>query len=151
MSNDLTKVLIEIPKTDWHSISTETLWAKALGDNLFRLENSPFYAKGYSFLDTVWADFDPQRGFPVVRKTIQRSGHSTYALYVSSGVESNNAFSSHWEPLGEIGCSFEGADNKLLSVDVPAKTNIFEAYRLMQAGEDAGAWGFQEQDVGHNI
>jgi hypothetical protein len=151
MSGDLTKVLLELQQTHWHSSGSETLWATPLGDNLFRLENSPFYAQGYSFLDVVFAEFDPEQGFPVVREVVRKSGHSTYAFRVENGVESNGTFSVYWEPLENIGCSFEGADNVLLSVDVPAETNIHEAYRLMQVGEDAGAWEFQEQDVGHEV
>jgi hypothetical protein len=151
MSTELTKVLIELPLADWYSERSETLWATPLGDGRYRLENSPFYARGYSYQDVVFAEFVHEKGFPVVRNAVKKSGHSTYSLWISNGVESNATFAKSWEPIEALGCTFEGVKGKLLSVDIPAGTNIQEAYRLLQSGEDAGAWHFQEQDVGHAV
>ncbi len=145
------KVLFELPPADWYSAATETLWATPLGNGQFRLENSPFYARGYSFKDIVFAEFDQERNAPIVRDVISRSGHSTYALWVANGIGSNGNFAVHWEPIGSLGCTFEGRDGNLLAVDVPYNTDIHEAYRLMQNGEDAGVWHFQEQHVGHAV
>jgi hypothetical protein len=151
MSDALTKVRIDVSPADWHSAAAETLWAMPLGANQFRLENSPFYAKGYSYLDVVYAEMIQDEGIPVVRHVVRKSGHSTYAIWVINGVESNGNFSQYWEPIEILGCSFEGVQSQLLSVDVPADVNVHEVYRLMQCGEDAGVWYFQEQDVGHAV
>ena len=151
MTGSLVKVLFELNPEDWHSGGTETLWATPLGEGIFRLENSPFYAPQFSYLDEVLAEFDPEHGFYVVRKTVKKSGHSTYLLRVTNGIESNGLFSTYWEPLERIGCTFERADGTLLSVDVPKNTDNHEAYRLMESGEMARAWDFQEQDVGHAV
>jgi hypothetical protein len=151
MSTGFVKVLIELPLADWYSESTETLWATRLESGHYRLENSPFYARGYSFRDVVHAEFVEDLGFPVVRNAVEKSGHSTYAVWVSEGVEGNEQFAKSWEPINALGCSFEGVRGKLLSVDIPANANIREAYRLLQMGEDEGAWHFQEHDVGHAV
>lgn len=125
---------------------SETLWATPVGSCTYRLENSPFFAKGFSYLDIVSAEFDPSEGFPVVQSVLESSGRSTYAIAVIAGMKSNDKFVKYWQPLEAIGCTFEGADSQLLSVDVPASTNVAEAFRLMQLGEDAGVWYFQEQN-----
>ena len=145
------KVIIEISPAHWHEVAAERLWATPLADGTYRLENSPFYAKGYSYLDIVRAESVPEQQLPVVTAVLSKSGHSTYAIFVIGGIESNGAFSQHWEPIESLGCSFEGVDSELLSVDVPADANIRKAYDLMQLGEDAGVWYFQEQDVGHRV
>ena len=141
----LTKVLINVEPADWHSVATEALWATPISKNTYRLENSPFYAKGYSYLDIVQAEERPNEGFPVVQRVTQSSGHSTYAIWVISGVESNGNFAKYWEQLEAIGCSFEGVRSQLLAVDVPPATDVEEAFRLMQLGEENGIWYFQEQ------
>ena len=147
--NSLTRVLLQVEPTDWHSVGSETLWATPLGHNQYRLENSPFYARGYSYLDVVLTDKGDEQAVPVVRQALRKSGHSTYAIWVQSGIESNGQFAEFWQPLEDIGCSFEGVRGQLLSVDVPATTDVSTAFRLMQAAEDRGVWSFQEQDYGH--
>ena len=145
----LTKVLLRVEPADWHSAPSETLWATPVSSDAYRLENSPFYAKGFSYRDIVRAEFDPAEGFPVAQRVLESSGHSTYAIWVIAGVESNGEFGKYWQPLEDIGCTFEGARNQLLSVDVPATTNVVDAFRLMQIGEDAAVWYFQEQNYAH--
>lgn len=143
------KVLIRVEPADWHSVGSETLWATQMGPDTYRLENSPFYAKGFSYLDIVLPEFDPEVGFPVVQRVLQSSGRSTYAVWTVDGVDSNGGFARFWQPIEELGCTFEGACSKLLSVDVPASTDVAEAFRLLQKGEDAGVWYFQEQNCAH--
>lgn len=145
----LAKVLIRVEPADWHSVGTETLWATPTGPNTYRLENSPFYAKGFSYLDVVLAEFDEGEGIIVAQRVVEASGRSTYALWVIASFDSNGEFAKYWQPIEELGCTFEGARNRLLSVDVPTTTDVTEAYRLMQLGEDAGVWHFQEQNYGH--
>lgn len=145
----LSKVLIRVEPADWHSVTSETLWATRVGPDLYRLENSPFYAKGFSYRDVVLTEYDAEEGFQVAMGVVESSGRSTYALWVVAGVESNGDFAKHWQPLEEIGCSFEGVRSQLLSVDVPASTDVADAFRLMQLGEDAGVWHFQEQNYAH--
>ena len=147
--SDLIRVQLAVQPASWHSIATETLWAKPVAPGVARLKNSPFYAKGYSHHDLVEVTFESGDGLPVVRKVLESSGHSTYVFWVEAGVESNAKFAAHWKPLEELGCTYEAVRGELLSVDVPAQSDIKEAYRLMQVGEDANAWHFMELNVGH--
>ena len=148
-TSTLAKVLIRVEPADWHSVVSETLWATPVGPSTYRLENSPFYAKGFSYFDVVLAEFDAAEGFPVAQRVLQASGRSTYALWVVAGVESNGEFAKYWQPIEDLGCTFEGVRSQLLSVDVPASTDVAEAFRLMQLGEDAGGRYFQEQNYAH--
>ena len=145
----LVKVQVAVQPSAWHAVATETLWASPVSPRTARLQNSPFYAKGYSNLDLVSVTTEGTDELPVVGKVLEPSGHSTYVLWVKAGVEVNAKFTAHWQPLEELGCTYEGLRGELLSVDVPASSSINEAYRLMQAGEDADAWQFMELNVGH--
>jgi Domain of unknown function (DUF4265) len=53
--------------------------------------------------------------------------------------------------LEKDGCTFEGAREKLLAVDVPPRADIYGVYALLQRGEDAGAWEFEEGHCGHPL
>lgn len=150
-TSTLTKVLIPVEPADWHSVGSETLWATPVGPSVYRLENSPFYAKGFSYLDIVVAEFVAAEGFPVVQCVLQASGRSTYTLWVIAGVDDNGMFAKYWQPIEDLGCTFEGAHSKLLSVDVPSLADVSKALSLMQLGEDAGVWYFQEQNYAHTM
>ena len=50
------KIRIELPPENILNASAETVWAEPLGKGLFKLQNSPFGAYGYSFEDVVIAD-----------------------------------------------------------------------------------------------
>jgi len=50
-----------------------------------------------------------------------------------------------------LGCSYEQATGHYLSVDIPPKVDIYQAYGLFQAGESAGAWELEEGHCGHPL
>lgn len=140
-----------LPEADFHSASTETLWATPLGKDMYQLDNTPFYAEGFSFKDVVLAPFDDTEGFPVVKNSVKKSGHSTYLIWVPSGIKDNPDFDVYWNPLENLGCSFEGIDGKMIAVDIPATTDIHTAYGLMDSGLENDIWDFKEQDVSHPL
>jgi hypothetical protein len=142
----MAKVLFYLDSGAWHGSATETMWATPIGRDEFMLENSPFYAYGVSFGDTVLAP--RQDGMPVFKEVIRRSGHSTYRLLIDDAQSSN--FEKFWEPLRERGCTYEEGIKPLLAVDVPPQANIFEVYRLFEAGEKSGVWSFEEGHCGHS-
>ncbi len=79
------------------------------------------------------------------------SGHSTYQLFVSGGIDASAHFRSYAERLLGLGCTFERATAQLAAVDVPPEANIHEVYGLLEAGEQAGVWDFQEGHCGHPV
>lgn len=129
----------------------ERLWAEPVSGSLFRLRNSPFFAKGVSFLDVVEArEADTQGVFDYVR-TARASGHSTYRVLVAKG---SPDFESCWRRLAEMGCSYESADrgkNWLYSVDVPPEADVFVVYGELEAGEKRSLWLFDEGHCGHPV
>jgi hypothetical protein len=148
-SPNLVKVLFEIYEED-DAYSTESLWANDLGNGQYRLENSPFIAYGYSYHDIVEAR-EKNRLLFIVGVLIP-GGHSTYRLFLKDGVvRESNKFTDVWHPMEELGCTYEVATSRLLSIDVPPPANIFAVYAILQAGESAGVWDFEEAHCGHPV
>ena len=133
-------------------VGTESVWAEPLGDDRYRIRNSPFYAYGFSFLDVVHAHLgSDEASFPIVTEAIVRSGHSTYRLALRAAVHHNEQFQRAWAPLQAAGCTFEASGDRLLAVDVPPGADIFTVYRLLEEGENAGVWDFQEAHCAHDV
>lgn len=149
VASPLTKIMVRVEPEHWHSARSETLWATPLAPSTYRLESTPLYAKGFSFLNVVLADRVEGEPLPVVRSVLRKSGHSTYALFVEQGVAGNTKFAAFWQPLHEVGCRCEGLRSRFLAVDVPATTDINRAFRLLMVDQENGVWLVQEQDVGH--
>lgn len=154
----LAKVRFELDDADWHNRPSETLWAEPVADSTggaFRLRNSPFFVRGVSYQDIVRAV--PRADGPGLRfaGVIGYAGHSTYMLLVPP--ESRD-FSAYWQRLSRLGCTFESTHitvspgpRILYSVDVPATSDIYAVYAVLEEGERNHVWMFQEGHVGHTL
>ncbi|WP_434148423.1 DUF4265 domain-containing protein [Methylocaldum gracile subsp. desertum] len=147
----LVKVVFFLGADQWHGYDTESVWAEKIADNRCRIRNTPFYAKGVSFEDVVFVrEKDGSLFFEAISIA---AGHSTYRILLDKAIRESD-FSKYWSPLEELGCTYEGADRGnmlLLAVDVPPNVDIHKAYELLDKGEKAGIWGFEEGHCGHPI
>jgi hypothetical protein len=103
----------------------ETLWAKKLGGNRFRLMNTPFFSYNISWGDTVLAKPDAD-GFFVFDRVIKKSGWRTILIILKNySITSKRA-----KPLRllfeRMGCGHEGFDAKALAINVPPKSPLNE-------------------------
>jgi hypothetical protein len=119
MSNDpVAKVLFRIPD-DEGGATVETLWAVPLGDDCYRLDNSPFYAYGVSWWDTVFAPINAQEGLPTFQSVVAKSGNRTVRVIFDPPVSPDNASDQVLQGLVALGCSYEGANPGYMSVNIP--------------------------------
>ena len=147
----LVKIEIPLPRSDEYSYETETVWAEPVGEQNYKIRNTPFYARELSFEDIVNVDRGPD-GTLVLRSVTQRGGHSTYRIFLEEGVSLEDPrFLEYWAPLEARGCSYEGATPRLYAVDVPPDADIYEVYDLLAAGREAQVWDLQEGHCGHAL
>ena len=79
-SRPLKKVFFDFENDEWHGHASESLWAKHIHGNKFKIRNSPFFVKGVSFEDIVAAkEVDAKLIF---ERVLISAGHSTYRLLV---------------------------------------------------------------------
>lgn len=147
---DFVKILFELEPDAWHGSPTETLRAEPVGARRFKLHNVPFYAREVSFGDVVFGEPEERSGVFVFRGVSIRSGHSTYRIITAATAEARE-IQKYWQALERIGCTYEQGDGRLRAVDVPPGADIYEAYRLLDAGEQAGIWDFEEGHCGHPL
>lgn len=135
MSDEKVKIKIMLPGSDWYKFKAETLWATPLGENLYRIENPPFFADNISYHDVVFAiEFEGKLLFKSVR---QRSSHSTYRIMPARDV-SLEAITGYVEPLKQLGCSYAIFQNHQLALDVPNAEATVQAEALLNKGEADG-------------
>lgn len=140
------KVAFPIPKDPenpgYPPSTVETLWAALLAPLRGVLRNVPFYAKGVAFDDIV--EFEVTADSAVVEfvRVVARGGHSTYRIFMLAADLS--VFEVWWDRLGALGCSYERANEFLIAVDVPPSADVHAAYQVLELGEKAGIWDFEE-------
>ncbi len=112
------KVLFRVPADDG-SAQVETLWATALGNDEYKLDNSPFYAYSVSWEDVVYAPFDTTEGFATFARVVRKSGHRTIRVIFNPPVQDGNESDLILQGLVSLGCSYEGANRGYMSIDLP--------------------------------
>jgi len=136
--NEYYKIYIEI-NTDGR---TEPVWAMKEGD-YYEIWNVPFFAYGLACYDIIATK---QVGIQLFfDKKIKNSGHSTYRVFL----QENGDFEFYWDILDRLKCTYERATKSLYAIDVPPDADIHEVYRILEMGEQRGAWEFEEGFCGH--
>jgi len=122
-SNPDAKVLFRITDEDG-SVQVETLWAQSLGQDLYQLDNSPFYAYSTSWRDVVYAPYETSEERATFQRVVTKSGNRTVRVYFDPPVEEGNPSDVVLQGLVTLGCSYEGASRRLLSINVPPEVRL---------------------------
>lgn len=134
-----------LPRTGTKS-DAEWVWAKPLGEGLYRLDNIPAFVPGLALDDVIAAE--DEDGVPVFRGVRKRAGHSTYWLFFSNDVERPQA-ANFLSQLESLGCSYEGVRGRMIAVDVEPEPDIHQVYSFFQKAESEGLMQFEEGHCGH--
>ncbi len=143
------KIRFALNPEDQQGFEIENLWAEPLGDDTFRILNSPFFVFGISCEDIVKAvpDDNTLRFVEVVR----RGGHSTYRIFLQGDHTTGDPiFQQYWKPISALGATLENANDRFAAIDIPPGSNVSAVYRLLQEGEDTKVWVFEEGYYGGN-
>jgi hypothetical protein len=112
------KVVFRVPNDDG-TTDVETLWAVPLGADRYRLDNSPFYAYSVSWRDVVYAPVDEGEGRPTFQHVESKSGNRTVRVAFDTAAARGNESQVLLDGLVQLGCSYEGANPRYISVNIP--------------------------------
>jgi hypothetical protein len=129
------KILFRVPYED-ETAEVETLWAFDLGQDRYRLANSPFYAYSVSWEDVVYAPYSLEEQRPTFQRVVEKSGRKTVRVRFAVPMRIGDASHNMLQGLVSLGCSYENADSTLVSVDVPPDVRL-EAVREFLINENA--------------
>ena len=117
------KVLFRVPQEDG-TADVETLWATEVGEDLYRIDNTPFFAYSVSWLDVVYAPFDEDEKQATYKEVIKKSGHRTIRIIFDGPVTEEDDNYGKLQEIIELGCSYEGAYGTLVSIDIPPNIDL---------------------------
>lgn len=117
------KVLFRVSAEDG-STQVETLWAADLGNDQYKLDNSPFYAYSVSWQDIVYAPYDQDEQRPTFQRVLSKSGNRTVRVILDLPAEQGNLSEFVLQRLVALGCSYEGINGTYMSVNIPPEVEM---------------------------
>ncbi|UOE50805.1 DUF4265 domain-containing protein [Mucilaginibacter sp. SMC90] len=122
------KILFRLYSTILEETTVETMWAKVVNEELglYSLDNIPFYLPVIASGDIVFAEYDADEQILTYRETREYSGNSTIHVILMSDAADIKSIGKSFE---ELGCNWEGMNDKYFAMDVPGLVN----YRLVKA------------------
>ena len=109
----------------------ETLWAKPLGNDLYELDNTPWYAYGVSWKDVIEARPSGPDAFPEFIRVVRKSGYRTIRLILEPPADKAAESQRILDRLVELGCSFEGATGSYVGIDIPPQVDLEDVRRFL--------------------
>ncbi len=149
-NNHLDKVYIELEPDSWHGHTSESMWATRLDDGLYKVKNSPFFARGISYEDIV--EVKQRDGVNLFLRTVFPSGRSTYRIILGENT-TDAQFERFWGALEAEGCTYEHGyfGYIMYSVDVPKEADVQKVFAFLNEGVSQKVWDFEEGHCGHTI
>jgi len=136
----LEKIHIDLPN-HW-AIGGESFWATPLGDDIFRLENVPFYAYGLNFHDLVRATSDTKENIPEIRELLELSGHETFRVYFEKNIERQKQ-EEILDSMKGLKISYERANEIYFSLDMQPEGNYQTVFDKLNELEQKKILGFE--------
>jgi hypothetical protein len=121
-------------------VATETLWARALGDGLYQLDNTPWHARGCALGDVVRCREEPDR-LPEFVEVVMASGNLTVRVFVQAGPNRTAVKDALFEFLRSHGCHYEGTgpDKGLIAITIPKESDSAAVLDYLQNLETNGS------------
>jgi hypothetical protein len=131
----LTKLHIDLPN-HW-ACGGEALWAESLGNDLYAIDNIPFFAYGLNYKDIVRARAAEPSLKPEIEAVVEPSGHRTLRIiFPESNTEAESlAFVTS---LTSFGAGFENNNGTHFAIDIPPDGDYDGLCRYLMDSEHQG-------------
>ncbi len=140
----LEKIHVDLPN-HW-AIGGESMWATPLGDDLFKIENVPFYAYGLNFHDIVRAIPDSDEHIPEVRELVELSGHRTFRVFFQKHI-SRDKQEEILDSLKGLTVSYERSNEIYFSLDLQPEGNYQAVFDKLDEFMERDLLGFETCDA----
>ena len=146
------KVKIRFPLTrgpeGYPPVEFETLWATPAGDGYFAIDNIPFFVVGVSCFDIVQARHIGNKLYSFEDLVIPK-GHSTLRVLFYETTDDTRPVLERARDLirnlRTLGCTSEISHiPDLISVDVPPEVELARVRNILDAGNAADLWEYEE-------
>lgn len=136
----LEKIHIDLPN-HW-AIGGESLWATPIGNDLYKIENIPFYAYGLNFHDVVRATPDSEEFIPEIREVVKVSGHKTFRVFFKKHIDRVQQ-EKILDTLSEFTISYERCNKIYFSLDMQPSGDYQKVFDRLDELEKENVLGFE--------
>jgi hypothetical protein len=103
----------------------ETLWAFDLGENRYRLDNTPWFQYGVSYNDVIEALPEPD-GMRFFTRVLEKSGFKTVRVRDDTKVSETLLMA-----LTDAGCRYEGSSPSFIAIDIPPAVALEQIVQVL--------------------
>jgi hypothetical protein len=138
---------LEADADGWPPVESEGLWAIALGDNSFRVDNTPWFVCGIAAGDVVRAE--PRDGQWWFAERLAPSGNSAIRVipFRHGALQGDRrTVLDMFERYGATGEVIEHYG--IVALDIPPQADLAGVQALLREGFDEGWWDIDEGCVG---
>jgi hypothetical protein len=143
-NEELVKVFVELKDEPF---GTESFWARPLGDDLYELRNSPWYAFDLHFYDVVRAVPDEPDQKPRILEVVRRSGHKTLRVLFPPEVGEPERLEM-LRSLHQWRGFYENCDGRLYAIDVEPEGDYGAVCDQLWKWEQAGLLQYETGTTG---
>ena len=136
----LEKIHIDLPN-HW-ATGGESMWAEPLGNDLYKIENVPFYAYGLNYQDVVRATSDSDDLKPEIRELIKSSGHKTFRLFFDKGIKKEQQ-EEILDSFIARKVSYERANSIFVALDMEPEGDYQSVFDMLEEYEKQDIIGFE--------
>lgn len=123
MAQEKSEGMVKVRLAEPGGANTETLWARQIDTDLYQLDNSPFFTYGISWQDIIEAKLGHDHVLEYVR-CVKKSGNRTLRIIFQDYRTSDAGAEEILTRLRSLGCSYEGMQPRMLSINVPPSVDL---------------------------
>ena len=141
---EFVKVIVDIPEPDL-GVGGEGLWCVHLGNDVYEIRNSPWYARHLNWGDWVKAVAPSDDKWPVFESVVKRGGHRTIQIiFFESGLQQKGEILAE---LKRLGASYENNNGTMYAIDCPPEADVTPIIRYLEEMENGGFLKYQTNEL----
>lgn len=138
------RFLLEVDDDGWPPAESEGLWAEPLGDDIFRIDNTPWFVRNLAAGDLVRATVG-RDGLLWFSDRVEWSGRCTIRVIPRASGQLQGSRQAVLDAFSPLGVAGEGIEQYgMVALDVPSEADLQSVKALLMAGENDGRWFFEE-------
>lgn len=148
--NNLVHVIFPLQQdgSGYPPFATERVWAENLGENKYKIKNTPFYAKGVSADDIV--SVIEKEGALFFDKLLTESGNSTVRIIFFKDKSTEQEIQGLLKQLTDLGSDWEEDNTKLLyAINIPKNVDYQKIIGVLNNSAYADKFEYEESVVAH--
>jgi hypothetical protein len=147
---DLVHVIFPLQADEhgWPPVRTERMWASAVGPDLHRLENAPWFATGVAEGDIVRTELRAADEWPTLVELVEWSGNCTIRVSPRDDGELRGDQGRVLDLFTALGASEGAGIYPLVALTITPDLDLPRIKALLLDGEQRGWWEYDEACVG---